>query len=71
MTVHVGMRAWRGVEASLIHEVAHLVAYPRERNRHHDAAFMLALTEVAEAWYGDASRYPWQSEYASVRRHAP
>ena len=36
----------------------------------HGAAYCRALADVAEAWYGDATRYPWAQEIPAVQRWA-
>lgn len=36
----------------------------------HGAAYCRALADAAEAWYGDATRYPWSREAPSVVRWA-
>jgi hypothetical protein len=33
----------------------------------HGTAFCKILAEVTQAWYGDASKYPWQVEYREVK----
>lgn len=73
----VGPRCWRGVEATLLHEMAHHVLHHERRGLRrgggrqcdiHGPAFSDTLHRIAEHWYGTAIRYPWDTEYASVRR---
>jgi len=34
---------------------------------HHGPVFIETLRELAQAWYGDAKFYPWETEYRSLR----
>lgn len=71
-----GPCAWRGAEACLIHEFAHILNHRRhfdgfavrglKRKSHHGAEFMQALLDTIIAWYGDASAYPWKTEYRTI-----
>ena len=36
-------------------------------DEHHGPTFHRALTDTAEAWFGDASRYEWGNEYRSLQ----
>ena len=63
-------------EPCLLHEFAHYLTHSRadfapNRTGDHGPAFHRALTDVAEAWYGDAGRYPWQHEYKSLAAAGP
>lgn len=69
--------------AAVIHETAHHVVAMRQprltiaewRRRSwrqgqrvwHGPVFLETLQELARAWYGDASLYPWETEYRSLR----
>lgn len=101
--IAIGPRCWRGVEPTLMHELAHHFAFERGRqlrldspprvaqrerlglSRHryaslyqhlnlrprgesHGPQFVAALKRIARAWYGDERKYPWDSEYKSLRR---
>lgn len=61
----------RSTEHRLLHEFAHhlvtLRGYPGE---HHGPHFKAAMWQVAAAWYGDPSKYPWETEYPMVRAFA-
>lgn len=66
------MKYTHGAEPLLLHEFAHYLAHSRShfrphRTGDHGPAFHRALTDVAEAWYGDPYLYPWHTEYASLR----
>lgn len=37
------------------------------RGEMHGPMFVAALKRVARAWYGDERKYPWESEYKSLR----
>jgi len=57
--------------------MAHLVAHHKYGARSrgsqrdiHGPHFVDALIRVASVWYGDARRYPWQSEYPAVCKRA-
>ena len=77
-TITVGPHAWRGVEACMLHEIAHHVDREgnredgnlRPRRRWHDERFYLVLRHVVTAWYGDIESYPWETEYRSIARAA-
>lgn len=34
---------------------------------HHGPVFVETLRELASHWYGDATAYPWEDEYRSIR----
>jgi hypothetical protein len=62
-----GPRAWRGTVSSLLHEFAHALAWRRSPGcRSHGKEFKEALHDTVAFWYGDATKYPWDTEYRSV-----
>ena len=64
----IGPRCWRGWELALLHEFAHyLVHRSSSREQSHGKRFHYELTRIAAAWYGDAARYDWSTEYRSFR----
>ena len=64
--IQIGPRCWRGVESAMVHEVAHIISPVPG----HGLKFWQSLEKVAAAWYGDATRYPWKTEYASGKAYA-
>lgn len=40
---------------------------PRRNDEHHGPAFHRALTDTAEAWFGNAKLYEWDTEYRSLK----
>lgn len=62
-----------GITNSILHELAHHAEWMKngrsrsEKHRSHGPHFKAWLKRIAEAWYGDASLYPWQHEYKSLR----
>ena len=75
--IKIGPRCRQGGEASLVHEVAHLLAHKEYGRRRrgwrtdwHGPHFVDCLARVAEAWYGNTDRYPWHTEYRSIAKVA-
>ena len=68
--IQIGPRCWRGVEAALVHEVAHIVGYAKGKNHGHGPKFWTALESIAKVWYGDAALYPWRTEYKAGKGYA-
>lgn len=64
--IQIGPRCWRGIEPAIVHEVAHIVS----PDRGHGLRFWQTLEQVAKAWYGDASLYPWRTEYKRGKSYA-
>lgn len=74
--ISLGPNTWRGVEASMIHEFAHYLQHARggfevDKCQGHGPAFHRALTDVAQFYYGDAAKYDWSTEYASLKAAGP
>jgi hypothetical protein len=67
--VIIGPKLWRGMDC-VLHEFAHLLQYKTTGRacRGHREAFVYSLRKTARAWYGDDSRYAWQTEYPTVRK---
>ena len=64
----------RTCEHSLLHEFAHHLADERAikanlRPDGHGNRFKNALWETVTAYYGDARKYPWGTEYTTVRAY--
>ena len=67
-------------DMTLCHEMAHHIDAARNglylpgtlrfRRRWHTPTFYAILRDVAQAWYGDAKRYPWHMEYPLGKRWA-
>ena len=70
LTVQVGPNCWRGVEAALLHEIAHHVANCRYGDHGHGPTYYRALCEVISLWYTNPGDYPWCSEYKSLAHAA-
>lgn len=69
--IAIGPNCWRGVEAAMVHEFAHHLAWVRGgEHRHDSAAFIAALEDVVTAWYGSLEAYPWTTEYKTIARYA-
>lgn len=76
-TVTIALSNWnskRTHEHSLLHEFAHHLADERAikfgvRCECHGNGFKNALWEVVTAYYGDARKYPWSTEYKQVRAY--
>lgn len=80
--IYVGGKSWMGNgffprwEPILLHEFAHYLTHSRaefrpHRTGGHGPAFHRALTDVTTEWYGDASAYPWASEYKRLAAAGP
>lgn len=70
--VCIGKNAWRGVETTFLHEIAHHITFERFGNlkQHHGRKFKGILWAVAEKHYGNPSDYSWCNEYPSVKQYA-
>jgi len=77
-TVTVPTNIWsqglRTTEVRLVHEFSHHLCDERviARNGHrviHGPQFQQALWDVVNVYFGDSTRYPWQTEYARVRAY--
>ena len=69
--ITVGPRCWRGVEDTLLHEVAHIMTFRRGGNaREHSERFYLHLVAIVQEHYGDSRRYGWATEYKRLKARA-
>lgn len=69
--IYIGAKSHMGVEATVVHEFAHLLYRHRigaKRGRAHAEGFCFALLRTAQAWYGDATKYRWDLEYRTVKK---
>jgi hypothetical protein len=68
-TIYLGPNCWRGMD-SVLHEFAHILHYRTTGERGcHREGFVYALKKTAHAWYGDHTKYSWQTEYRSLRKY--
>jgi hypothetical protein len=78
---HYGMRGapccirfsfnlWTDVETAIIHEMAHVVSWETAREHGHGEFFQKTLRNIAQFYYGDASKYRWDLEYNNVAASA-
>jgi hypothetical protein len=71
MAHHVAMRRYLRLNAAeRFEQHSAFVCVKLDLPVFHGAAFCKALADVAEAWYGEATRYPWAREAQSVQRWA-
>lgn len=68
----IPVRTKRTVEVKLLHEFTHHLVTMRWQqgrgpNDTHGQIFQQHLWNVVHAWLGDASKYPWETEYDKVR----
>jgi len=68
--IQVGPNCWRGVEPALVHEVTHVVCLAQGNNHGHGPKFWTVLESIAKVWYGDATLYPWRTEYKAGKSYA-
>ncbi len=71
-TIQTGPHSWRGVENTLIHELAHHltpVVYRQKNWSQHGKEFQLNLLKVANFWFGDWRRYAWHTEYKRLQSY--
>lgn len=72
--IAVGPRCWRGPEATLLHEFAHILAWRRTgshiKSPGHNEFFWRMLEKVVLAWYGNFDAYPWDTEYLRGQQFA-
>jgi hypothetical protein len=69
----VGLRGWDR-EMTVLHEFTHYLFHSKigwskntRKYSWHGPLFRALLVEVAEFWFGDAKKYPWENEYTSVK----
>jgi hypothetical protein len=70
-----GGRVWLNLppgcgRATLCHEFAHYYAHVVANDHSHGVVFRACLVEVAAIVFGQARRYPWAAEYASIQAWA-
>lgn len=69
--IKIGPNCWRGAETTMIHEISHVIAMHHNGVRTgHGPVFWKVLESVAAVWYGDASLYPWHTEYRAGKSYA-
>ena len=77
--IKIGLKSWRGIENLVLHEFAHalsntrygIIKISKYRTEWHGSRFAQCLIEIVDAWYGDQSKYSWNTEYKSLRAYGP
>lgn len=74
--ISIAKNPWQGRKMLIVHEFAHALDHSRNKytiNRgksQHPKRYFEILVEVIQYAYGDPKKYPWECDYATLRKWA-